>query len=268
MTATGLAAEYPFEAWFVLDKSADPSVPGYEVPAGTTIRVTFPREFTPKPGDPLEAVLLYGWPQMAIASKFTVEVDPKDARTILLRLQDAVAAEPPARPGLKAIHLRASVLNPNKAGDFPVILTFENAGELTGRRQAMTHVTERPVPNIAAYNQLHGGRDEDWQHIKPGRETPIPVDYLVTLPGESRASVRLLAASGGGLTIVSDGKPIGSIKSRGVPVSLIPESFGPGYARLGIIRVRVAGGSSPGEAKIDAQLDGGTQYTVHIVIEP
>jgi hypothetical protein len=50
-------------------------------------------------------------------------------------LQDAVAAEPTARPGLKAIHLRASVLNPNKAGDFPVILTFENAGELTGSRR-------------------------------------------------------------------------------------------------------------------------------------
>jgi hypothetical protein len=50
MTATGLAAEHPFDAWFVLDKSADPSVPGYEVPAGATIRVTFPKQSLPSRG--------------------------------------------------------------------------------------------------------------------------------------------------------------------------------------------------------------------------
>jgi hypothetical protein len=86
------------------------------------------------------------------------------------------------RPGLKAIHLRASLLNPTKAGDFPVFLTLEKAGELAGCRQAITHITEKPVPNIAAYKQLLSGRNEDWQHIKPGQETPIPLDYLVTLP--------------------------------------------------------------------------------------
>jgi hypothetical protein len=69
---------------------------------------------------------------MAIPSKFTLGVDPKDTRTFLLRLQEAVTVEPAIRPGLKAIRLRASVLNPNKAGDYPVLLTFENAGELTG----------------------------------------------------------------------------------------------------------------------------------------
>jgi hypothetical protein len=69
------------------------------------------------------------------------------------------------------------------------------------------------------------------------------------------------------LTILGDGKPIGSIKTRGAPLTLSPEFLGPGYARLGIIRVRLTGGSRPGEADLDARLDGGTEYTVHILIE-
>lgn len=41
MVSTGLAARHPFEARFVLDKSSDPAVPGYAIPAGTSIRFTF-----------------------------------------------------------------------------------------------------------------------------------------------------------------------------------------------------------------------------------
>lgn len=33
MVSTGLAASQPFEAWFVFDKSSDPRVPGYAIPA-------------------------------------------------------------------------------------------------------------------------------------------------------------------------------------------------------------------------------------------
>src|SRR5512143_3511934 len=53
MVSAGLAVRQPFEAWFVLDKSLDPAVPGYEVPAGATIRFTFPEQFTPSPGGPM-----------------------------------------------------------------------------------------------------------------------------------------------------------------------------------------------------------------------
>ena len=34
MISTGLAAHDPFEVWFIFDKSSDPSVPGYSLPAG------------------------------------------------------------------------------------------------------------------------------------------------------------------------------------------------------------------------------------------
>ena len=44
MVSTGLAAKQPFEAWFVFDKSSDPMVPGYAVPAGTTIRLAYSKE--------------------------------------------------------------------------------------------------------------------------------------------------------------------------------------------------------------------------------
>ena len=36
MVSAGLAAKQPFEAWLVFDKSSDPTVPGYDVPAGAT----------------------------------------------------------------------------------------------------------------------------------------------------------------------------------------------------------------------------------------
>ncbi len=43
MVATGLAARHPFEAWLWLDKPRDPAVAGYAIPAGATMRVTFPQ---------------------------------------------------------------------------------------------------------------------------------------------------------------------------------------------------------------------------------
>jgi hypothetical protein len=58
MMSTGLAARQPFEARLWLDRSSDPTVPGYAVPAGATMRVHFPPPFTPAPGPPLAAIEL------------------------------------------------------------------------------------------------------------------------------------------------------------------------------------------------------------------
>jgi hypothetical protein len=107
MVSTGLAAHNPFEAWFVFDKSADPTVPGYAVPAGATIRFTFPKAFTPKPGF-LGVVLLTGWAQGSIPAKFTFALDPRDPRSVIVRFEDGVQVGGPDRPGLKAIHVRTS----------------------------------------------------------------------------------------------------------------------------------------------------------------
>ena len=267
MDSTGLAARRPFEAWFVFDKSSDPTVPGYSVPAGATIRFTFPKTFTPKSGL-LESVMLTGWAQGAIPAKFTKAMDEKDARTVVIHFEDGIEAGPLERPGLKAIHLRTSLLNPPRAGDYPITLTFIDAGPLTGTTQAIAHITARPVPNVAAYNQLHLGKDEDWQRVKPGANTGLPIDFLITLPGECRSSISLKPVADGRLAILSDGKNIGSITTEGVPLTLTPKAFGPGFARLGIVEVHARAGATSGTARIVAALDGGSRDVIHVVVEP
>jgi len=268
MTSQGLAAGYPFEAWVVFDKSSNPAEPGYALPAGATFRFTFLPAFTTKRGIHPEAVLLYGWPHKAASVRFTVGVDPTDPLTIVLRLTEAFPAGPPERPGLKAIHLRMGPLNPVHEGDYPITINLSDAGEISGTTQAIAHITPKPVPVVAAYNQLHEGRNEDWQHVKTGQAAPLPIDLLITLPDKARSSMELHPVTGGNLEILSDGVAIGTITRRGAPVTLRPESFGPGFARLGIVRFYITGDSLPGLAEIDAQLQGGPRYTLHVLVEP
>ena len=267
MTSHGLAAGFPFEAWIVFDKSPNPAEPGYAFPAGATFRFTFPPSFTPQPSVHPESVLLYGWPQKAAPVPFTVGLDPQDPRTIVLRLKEAFPTGPPERPGLKAIHLRWGPVNPMQEGDYPITIQISDAGALSGTTQAVAHITSKPVPVVAAYNQLHESRNEDWQHVKTSQTASLPIDLLITLPERARSSMELHPATGGNLGILSDGVAIGKIIRRGVPVTLKPESFGPGYARLGIVRFHVTGGSVPGLEEIDAQLQGGPRYTLHIFVE-
>ncbi|MBW4048604.1 MAG: hypothetical protein HIU89_11920 [Proteobacteria bacterium] len=265
MISTGLAAHEPFEAWFVFNRSLDPAVSGLEIPANATIRFVFPEPFTPEPGLPLEAVMIR-WTQGAVPAKFSVTQDSHDPRVIALHFDSAVSAGVPGAPGIKAIHLRAPEINP-QAGEYPISVQFIGAGPLSGTTHAVAGITPNPVPNIAAYNQLHAGRDEDWQRVKPGEDVPIPIDFLATLPKQPRASLSLSTSANGALTILADGKPIGSISATGAPVTLTPHPFGPGYARLGIIELHVKAGATAGTAQIVANLDGGTQCIIHLVIE-
>jgi len=267
MTSHGLAAGLPFEAWIVFDKSPNPEEPGYALPNGATFRFTFPDSFTPQPNVHSESVLLYDWPQKAAPVPFTVGPDPEDPRTIVLTLKEAFPAGPSERPGLKAIHLRMGPLNPMREGDYPITIQISDAGELSGTTRAVAHITSKPVPVVAAYNQLHESRNEDWQHVKTGQTALLPIDLLITLPDKARSSIDLRPVTGGNLEILSDGVAIGTISQSGVPVTFKPESFGPGFARLGIVRFHVTGGSVPGLAEIDAQLQGGPRYTLHIFVE-
>ena len=266
MISTGLAARYPFEAWFVFDKSSDPAVPGYAVPVGATIRFTFPKAFTPKPGGVLGVVMLTGWSQGSIPVKLAWALDDKDPRTVVVHFSEAIATGSADRPGLKAIHLRTNEINPAKAGEYPIAIQFIDAGSLSGTTKAFAHITANPVPNVTAYNQLHEGKDEDWQHVKGREAAALPIDFLVTLPEASR-SVISLKAGDAGLSILRDGKPIGSITTKGAPVTLTPEAFGPGFSRLGVVRVHAKAGTTPGTAEIVAALEGGTYYVIHLIVE-
>ncbi len=267
MVSTGLAAAHPHESWFVFDKWSDPHVPGHAIPAGATIRFTFPEQFKPVKRDPLGAVMLYGWSQKPIPVKFTTQEDPSDPRVVLIKFQEPISVGNVGAPGLKAIHLRTSILNPEKEGHYPIDVEFVDAGTISGKIQTVASITPKPVPNVASYNSLHESRNENWQRVKPGQETQLPIDFLVNLPDSCRSFISLRSNPDGNLTILSDGKPIGSVIATGVPVTMRPEPFGPGQARLGIIRVHVKGGSNPGLANIVASLDGGTQYTITVVVE-
>jgi hypothetical protein len=233
------------------------------------VRLTFPPEFTPVGDNPhLEGALLYGWPHGAVPVPFNVAQDGRDPRVVVVRIDRQIIVSPPDRPGLKAIHVRTGELNPGRAGDYPIGVEFIDAGLLSGTTTAVAHITEKPVPNVAAYNQLHQSRDEDWQHAKPGMEALLPIDFLVTLPDQSRSSISLAPEADGKLAILSDGKPIGSIWSQGVAVNLAPEPFGPGFARLGIVRVHARAGEQSGSAEIVASLDGGTKYWIKLIVDP
>jgi hypothetical protein len=267
MVSAGLAARKPFEAWFVFDKSSDPRVPGYSIPAGATIRFVFPKSFTPKPGGVLGAVMLKGWSQGAISTKFITALDPTNPRVVAIHFAAPIAPGSVENPGLKAIHLRTNEINPTTAGSYPITIQFVDAGPLSGKTTAIAHITKKPVPNIAAYNQLHPGKDEDWQHVRAGHAARLPIDFLATLPNECRSSFSLKSTSDRTLNILSDGKPIGSISANGVPVVLTPQPFGPGFARLGVVEVHAKAGSTAGMAKITAALNGGTHYTIHLIVE-
>lgn len=95
----------------------------------------------------------------------------------------------------------------------------------------------------------------------------MPIDFLVTLLDVPRFVVNLQPASDGSLKILSDGKPIGSIRPQRVPVTLTPGSFGPGYSRLGIICVRARVGNQPDTAEIIAALDRGTQSKISLIVD-
>jgi len=267
MTSDGLAAGYPFESWVVFNISSDPSIQGLSLPVGTTFRFTFPQAFTPQPNSRPQAVLLHGWSQGPISVPFTIGLAPQDPRTIVLKLTGALPAGPPERPGLKAIHLRWGPLNPTQAGAYPISIQLSDAGALSGTIEAIAPITSKPVPNVAAYNQLHEGRNEDWQHVKTGQTAPLPIDLLITLPDKARSFISLRPTGEGNLEILSDGAPIGMVMRRGVPVALKPEPFGPGFARLGIVRFYATAGANPGLAEIDAQLQGGPRYTIRVVVE-
>jgi hypothetical protein len=203
----------------------------------------------------------------AIPAQFSVTQDQTDPRVVVVRIEQAISANPPERPGLKAIHVRTAELNPASEGDYPITVQFSDAGPLSGTTTTVAHITAKPLPIVAAYNALHQSKDEDWQRVKASAEGSLPIDFLVTLPNESRSSISLAVAENSALSILSDGRPIGSITTTGVPVTLTPQTFGPGLARLGIIEVHAKAGETPGTALITAVLDGGTEYKIHLIVE-
>jgi hypothetical protein len=68
---------------------------------------------------------------------------------------------------------------------------------------------------VAAYNQPHNERDENWQHVNMGYSASLPIDLLVALSDKYRYSMALRPTQEGNLEITSDGARIGIIIRRG-----------------------------------------------------
>ena len=185
----------------------------------------------------------------------------------MLKLGKDLTSGPRKAPGLKAIHLRWGPLNPAQAGNYPMTIEYSDAGDLSGSTKLMVPVTPKPVPNIAGYNTLHSGRNENYQHIKAGQQAGLPINFLVTLPDKARSFISLRPMQDGNLEIMSDGSPIGTILSAGSLLCWRPNLLAPDIARLGIVQFYITAGSTPGEAEIEGRLAGGTSYTIKVTVE-
>ena len=69
------------------------------------------------------------------------------------------------------------------------------------------------------------------------------------------------------MDILSDGKPIGTIIRRGVPVILKPESFGPGFAPFSDSALSRYRWTDAGHCRNQARLQEGTNYIITVVVE-
>ena len=99
MVSTGLAAKQPFEAWFVFDKSSDPTMQGYAVPAGATTASSFRRSSRRKAISFKAPSCSTGWSQGSIPVKFTTTQDPANPRALIIKFNEPIAAGPPrSRP--------------------------------------------------------------------------------------------------------------------------------------------------------------------------
>jgi hypothetical protein len=104
--------------------------------------------------------------------------------------------------------------------------------------------------------------------VREGRAgAAVPIDFLVTIPDVPRSVVSLQPRADGSLAILSDGKPIGSMRMQGVLVTPAPEGFGPGYARPRHHPRPRQGRQPAGAAEIIAALDGGIRYKVNLIVE-
>jgi Zn-dependent alcohol dehydrogenase len=118
-----------------------------------------------------------------------------------------------------------------------------------------------------AYQLLHrAARVQQGQRVLVHGAAGAVGQALLTLG--RMAGLELSPEADGKLTILSDGKSIGSIWSDGVPVTLTPESFGPGFARLGIVRVHARARDQAGSAEVVASLDGGIKYRIKLIVDP
>jgi hypothetical protein len=259
VSATGLAAGRTFEGWVRFAASADPRVRGIAMHAGDRIRITFPKAFTPVDGDPT-AYLLYGWPQGDADADFTVGRAPGDARTIVISVRSTIAALSPQMPGVKAIHLIAPLRNP-EAGTYHLHVMVTLRGRTHSAEEAV-RIEAAPRAQLAPFNAMHDGRNEDWQTVHIASRASTDADFLYTDErGDHPANLTLqtVGERPTRASVMLDGARIGEIiASRGLV--LVPQAA----PRGGVVRVGVLASRTPGSATVTARLSNGNLTVLHL----
>jgi hypothetical protein len=174
---------------FVLERNADPAVPGYTLAAGDTLAVRLPKAFTRNASAALSEdtdrnlVLVRGWPQGAVqqSGQYRIFFEPATNSVGVRALVD-VGRDGANAPGIKIIHLRGQTfLNPGP-GEYPVEVIQRAANGTTKALWSgkATILFDAPKARIAVTNfHLPPGTNSDFQKIGLGRPAPHLLGLLL-----------------------------------------------------------------------------------------
>jgi hypothetical protein len=186
----GRATDYVF----VLERNADPAVPGYTLAAGDTLALRLPKDFKRNSAAPLiedsdrNLVLTKGWPQGSVrqSGQYRIFYEATTHEIGVRALLD-VGRDGANAPGIKVIHLRGQTfINPGP-GEYPVEVTQRAAGGAAKAvwRGKATVLFDAPKARLAPTNfHLPPGTNSDFQKLGVGRTAPHWLGLLLwTEPG-------------------------------------------------------------------------------------
>ncbi len=190
-----------------LDTSLDPAVPGRELPALHTIKVTLPEGFVNTGALPLRdlftpdcvpgnlqcstAVLLQGWPQHPILPSVPPGVGPpqyslslEGSNTLVYTADvDIVAGLPVPGPGIKQMHLLFfGFRNPTRPGFYTIQVEAQTGPDGAVETGAgIVHITPETRPHIGVTSVFNGAGNPNtiYQTTAPNELTPLPYDFLI-----------------------------------------------------------------------------------------
>jgi hypothetical protein len=167
---------------FVLERNADPAVPGHALAAGDTLAVQLPKDFKRNDAAGLSEdsdrnlVLVRGWPQASVrqSGQYRIFFDAP-TNSIGVRAVVDVPRKGGNAPGIKIIHLRGQTfLNPGP-GEYPVevVQRAANGSVKAAWSGKATILFDAPKARIAVTNfHLPPGTNSDFQKIGLGRAAP------------------------------------------------------------------------------------------------
>jgi hypothetical protein len=188
-----------------LDTSLDPAVPGRELPALHTIKVTLPEGFVNTGAVPLRdlftpdcvplnlqcstAVLLQGWPQHPILPSFPPGGAPQyslslEGSNTLVYTADIpiVAGLPVPGPGIKQMHLLFfGFRNPTVPGFYTIQVEAQTGpGGAVETGAGVVRITPETRPHIGVTSVFNAGAPNTiYQTTAPNEFTPLPYDFLI-----------------------------------------------------------------------------------------